>query len=206
MYNVKNKRQSKTEVPTTQQGKNQCQSQNPQQSVAACAFHSQLSTLKKSQFSTLMATSSSCSSPYTNGSSPITTIAQDHLFSILLLLPLDSIFCFALTCKKFRSLTYSDSLWESLCRRDWGNSTIDALRSFAVDDKQQQFPWKKLYQQIYQLDSVYCRRLLTHPLGGEELILPRPRASHSLNFVSGSLVLFGGGCEGGQSLFHISST
>lgn len=169
-------------------------------------LNSQLSTLKKSQFSTLMATSSSCSSPYTNGSSPITTIAQDHLFSILLLLPLDSIFCFALTCKKFRSLTYSDSLWESLCRRDWGNSTIDALRSFAVDDKQQQFPWKKLYQQIYQLDSVYCRRLLTHPLGGEELILPRPRASHSLNFVSGSLVLFGGGCEGGQSLFHISST
>lgn len=148
-----------------------------------------------------MATSSSC-----NGSSPITTIAQDHVFSILLLLPLDSIFCFAMTCKKFRSLTYSDSLWESLCRRDWGNSSIDALRSLAADGKQQQFPWKKLYQQIYQLDSVYCRKLLTHPQGGEELLLPRPRASHSLNFVSGCLVLFGGGCEGGQLVFHIIST
>ncbi|XP_009616304.1 F-box/kelch-repeat protein At1g51550-like [Nicotiana tabacum] len=150
-----------------------------------------------------MATTSSCSTPSINGSSPITRIAQDHLFSILLLLPLDSIFCFAMTCKKFRSLTYSDPFWESLCRRDWGQSSIDALRSFATDsNKQQQFPWKKLYQQIYQLDSVYCNRLLTtHPKGGdEELLLPRPRASHSLNFVSGCLVLFGGGCEGGKHL------
>ncbi|KAM3308305.1 F-box/kelch-repeat protein [Capsicum chacoense] len=147
-------------------------------------------------------TSSSSNTPYTNGSSPISTIAQDHLFSILLLLPLDSIFHFAMTCKKFRNLTYSDTLWESLCVRDWGNS----VRSLTADAKQQQFPWKKLYQQIYQLDSVYCRRLLlTHPQGGgggggEELMFPRPRASHSLNFVNGCLVLFGGGCEGGRHL------
>ncbi|GLJ26488.1 hypothetical protein SUGI_0511620 [Cryptomeria japonica] len=30
--------------------------------------------------------------------------------------------------------------------------------------------------------------------------IPSPRASHSLNFISGTLVLFGGGCQGGRHL------
>lgn len=145
-----------------------------------------------------MAESSSSSSNY--GSSPVTRIPQDHLFSILLLLPIESILSFAMTCKKLRSLAYSDSLWESICRRDWGQTPVDALKG---SNHLHQLPWKKLYQQVYQLDSVFCHRLLAEsPDVGEAL--PRPRASHSLNLVSGCLVLFGGGCEGGQSLLVIA--
>ncbi|KAL0414955.1 UNVERIFIED_CONTAM: F-box/kelch-repeat protein [Sesamum latifolium] len=131
-----------------------------------------------------MAESSSSSSNSNNGSSPITRIPQDHLFSILLLLPIESILCFAMTCKKLKSLAYSDSLWESICRRDWGQPPVDAL-------KVSNHPWKKLYQQVYQLDSVFCHRLLAEIPDGDEM-LPSPRASHSLNLVSGCLVLFGG--------------
>lgn len=134
----------------------------------------------------------------TSGSSspPVTRIPQDHLFSILLLLPIESILCFAMTCKKLKSLTYSDSLWESICGRDWGQIPVDALKG------SNRIPWKKLYQQVYQLDSVLCRRLLPENPDGRE-ILPSRRASHSLNLVSGCLVLFGGGCEGGQPLLFI---
>ncbi|KAI3455732.1 hypothetical protein Pfo_012395 [Paulownia fortunei] len=139
---------------------------------------------------------SSSSSIGNYGSSPVTRIPQDHLFSILLLLPIESILCFAMTCKKLKSLAYSDSLWESICRRDWGQIPVDALK---CSDHLHQLPWKKLYQQVYQLDSVFCHRLLADSPDGDE-ILPRPRASHSLNLVSGCLVLFGGGCEGGRHL------
>uniref|UniRef100_A0A803M9S7 Uncharacterized protein n=2 Tax=Chenopodium quinoa TaxID=63459 RepID=A0A803M9S7_CHEQI len=58
-------------------------------------------------------------------------------------------------------------------------------------------PWMKLYKQVAQLGSVSCLKLsdpVTHSLS------PCPRASHSLNFVSNCLVLFGGGCEGGRHL------
>ncbi|KAG9143880.1 hypothetical protein Leryth_016086 [Lithospermum erythrorhizon] len=48
------------------------------------------------------------------------------------------------------------------------------------------------------MDTVYCHRILSE-LDGDE-VFPSPRASHSLNFVSGCLVLFGGGCEGGRHL------
>ncbi|KAL8458863.1 hypothetical protein ACS0TY_036388 [Phlomoides rotata] len=125
-----------------------------------------------------------------NGSSPVTTIPQDHLFSILLLLPIESILSFAATCKKLKSLACSDSLWESICRRDWGQTPFDALKASNY------VPWKELYQQVYELGSVFCRRLL--PDGDGDL--PSPRASHSLNLVSGCLLLFGGGCEGGRHL------
>lgn len=118
-------------------------------------------------------------------SSAIARLAQDQLFSILLLLPIQSILCFATTCKRLNHLAYSDALWESVYRRDWGHPPADAA----------QLPWKNMYRQVYQLDTVNCHRLL---LGSDdEWPCPRPRASHSLNFVSGYLVLFGGGCEGG---------
>lgn len=148
-----------------------------------------------------MAESSNSYGPW----SPITNIAQDHLFSILLLLPIDSILSFAMSCKRFRSFTYSDSLWESICRRDWGSTSVDAIKSASAsasaDSRQHQqhnqLPWMELYRQVYQLDSVSCNRL-SDPDG--DLVFPGPRASHSLNFVSGCLVLFGGGCEGGRHL------
>ncbi|KAG6425746.1 hypothetical protein SASPL_109950 [Salvia splendens] len=123
-------------------------------------------------------------------SSAVTRIPLDHLFSILLLLPIESILSFSMTCKKLRSLADSDSLWESVCRRDWGNGPVEALKA------SNGLPWTKLYQQVYELDSVFCHRLLAE--GGEGG--PTPRASHSLNWVSGCLVLFGGGCSGGRHL------
>ncbi|KAK4427486.1 F-box/kelch-repeat protein [Sesamum alatum] len=138
----------------------------------------------------------SSSSSNNESSSPIITrIPQDHLFSILLLLPIESILSFAMTCKKLKSLAYSDSLWESICRREWGQPPVEALKGSS------NHPWKKLYQQVYLLDFVFCRRLLAEiPDPDADEILPTPRASHSLNLVSGCLVLFGGGCEGGRHL------
>ncbi|GMY38390.1 F-box/kelch-repeat protein At1g51550 [Fagus crenata] len=129
--------------------------------------------------------------------SPITNIAQDHLFSVLLLLPIDSILSFAMTCKRFRALASSDTLWESICRRDWGPNSVDALLKSYNLHFQQQLPWMKLYKQVFQLGSVSCHKM-TYPDG--EFELPSPRASHSLNFVSDCLVLFGGGSEGGRHL------
>ncbi|GER53682.1 kelch repeat-containing F-box family protein [Striga asiatica] len=128
--------------------------------------------------------------------SPVTKIPQDQLFSILLLLPVESILCFSMTCKKFKTLAYSDSLWESICRRDWGQTPVNALNRGS--DRLQRHPWRELYRRVYGLDSVSCRRLRSGPDG--DGILPTPRASHSLNLVSGCLVLFGGGCEGGRHL------
>ncbi|KAH6773289.1 Kelch repeat-containing F-box family protein [Perilla frutescens var. hirtella] len=134
---------------------------------------------------------SSSSNSNNGSSSPVKRIPQDHLFSILLLLPIESILSFSMTCKKVRSLANSDSLWESVCRRDWGNGPFEALKT--CNDLR--LPWKKLYQQVYELDSVFCRRLLA-----VEESVPTSRASHSLNLVSGCLVLFGGGCTGGRHL------
>ena len=135
------------------------------------------------------------SSSYSASGSPITQMAQDHIFSILLLLPTDSIISFSMTCSRFRSLTFSESLWEAICRRDWGPTTVDALKfSAEATNCQQQLSWMRLYKQVCQLDSVSCHRLSGPDAG---MVLPKPRASHSLNFVSDCLVLFGGGSEGG---------
>ncbi|OMO65509.1 hypothetical protein COLO4_31179 [Corchorus olitorius] len=142
-------------------------------------------------------TTATITSNFTNGS-PISNLAADHLFTILLLLPVDSVLSFSMTCKKFRYLATSNSLWESICRRDLGPSAVDALinsTSFHGDEDQHQ--WIRLYKQVSQLDSVCCYKLSD---SDPDLLLPSPRASHSLNFVSGCLVLFGGGCEGGRHL------
>ena len=128
----------------------------------------------------------------TETSSPIVNLAKDHIFTILLLLPVDSILSFSMTCKILRSLTSSDSLWKSICRREWGRTALDALE--ASYSNQQYLPWKKLFKQVYELDCVCCHKL-SDPDG--DLVVPNPRASHSLNFVSDCLVVYGGGCEGG---------
>ncbi|XP_057504981.1 F-box/kelch-repeat protein At1g51550-like [Actinidia eriantha] len=156
---------------------------------------SSLTAIKKTKKQTAsMAETSSC----IHGSwSPITNISQDHLFSILLLLPIDSILSFSITCKRFKSIATSDNLWESICRRDWGQTSVEAIKSAADSRCHHHLPWIKLYSQVYQLDSVLCHSL-SDPDGDEGF--PVPRASHSLNFVSGCLVLFGGGCEGGRHL------
>ena len=132
-----------------------------------------------------------------NNETPICNLVQDHLFSILFLLPINSILSFALTCKKFNTLASSDAFWESICRREWGSNCVDALKDsyFSANYGGEYMPWMKLYQRVSQLSSISCLRL-TDPIADN--LVPCPRASHSLNFVSNCLVLFGGGCEGGQ--------
>ncbi|KAJ8759993.1 hypothetical protein K2173_010849 [Erythroxylum novogranatense] len=145
-----------------------------------------------------MATSfmSETSSSSSGSSQPaIVKLTPDHLFTILLLLPIESILSFSMTCRKFRSFTSSDALWESICRREWGPTSVAALKSSIINN--QQLPWMRLYKQVSQLDSVSCYKL-SDPDG--DLTFPSPRASHSLNFVSGCLILFGGGSEGGRHL------
>ncbi|KAK8673232.1 hypothetical protein V6N13_111581 [Hibiscus sabdariffa] len=131
-----------------------------------------------------------------NGS-PIASLAPDHLFTILMLLPIDSILSFSMTCKKFSYLATSDALWESLCSRDWGTSAFDAFKSSLHLQQHPLISWIRLYKQVSKLDSVCCYKL-TDP--DSDFVFPTPRASHSLNFLSGCLLLFDDGCEGGQSL------
>ncbi|XP_010545610.1 PREDICTED: F-box/kelch-repeat protein At1g51550-like [Tarenaya hassleriana] len=128
-----------------------------------------------------------------SSSTPIMNLAQDHLFAILHLLPVDSILSFSMTCKRFRDLACSDGLWEAVCRRKWGPATVEALKSSSRDG----FAWMKLFERVRKLDSVCCHVI---PNPDAESLLPSPRASHSLNFVTDYLVLFGGGCEGGRHL------
>lgn len=137
-------------------------------------------------------TSSNCKFNFKNGS-PINNITQDQLFTILLLLPVDSILSFAQSCKRFRDLTCSDTLWENVCKRDWGPTSVGAFKP--SNGHRNHVPWMELYKQLFQLKSVSCYKLCGSDC---ELNYPNPRASHSLNFVSDCLVLFGGGCEGGQ--------
>ncbi|KAL5699581.1 hypothetical protein ACHQM5_030462 [Ranunculus cassubicifolius] len=147
---------------------------------------------------TILTTSTSSTNNYTTTKSSISNITHDHLYSILLLLPTDSILSFAMTCKRFKSLAYSETLWLSICRRDWGINFVDSIMaSSSCSSRLQQSSWKKLYQQMSQLTSLNCHRL--SPMD-DDLILPNPRASHSLSFVSDCLVLFGGGCQGGRHL------
>ncbi|RWW05785.1 hypothetical protein GW17_00030923 [Ensete ventricosum] len=137
--------------------------------------------------------SSSSYSPSSYSPSRITQMGSDHIISILLLLPVESILSFSMTCRRFRSLASSDSVWEPICRREWGSGAVDALVSSLSQQERQPLSWKRLYAQISRLSSLSCRRL-----SSKSGAFPNPRASHSLNFISDWLVLFGGGCEGGR--------
>ncbi|KAK4802647.1 hypothetical protein SAY86_000850 [Trapa natans] len=167
---------------------------------------------ENSSASSSSSTTSCCSSSASDRSQPISRAGDDHLFSILLLLPVESILSFSSTCKKFRTLACSDVLWESVCRREWGPASVDALRSSYIwspddchggtDSRSNKLTssWIDIYRQVSRLDSIACHSLSGFLGGQEDSTLPSPRASHSLNFVSDSMVLFGGGCEGGRHL------
>ncbi|WOL11317.1 F-box/kelch-repeat protein [Canna indica] len=83
-----------------------------------------------------------------------------------------------MTCKRFRSLASADSLWEPICRREWGGGRVNALIASFTPQERQRLSWKWLYAQVSQLSSLSCRRLSSRSGG-----LPSLRASHSLNLV-----------------------
>lgn len=120
-------------------------------------------------------------------------LGADQVIGILQYLPVKSVVAFGMTCSKFRELTQLDAVWAWICRREWGPWAVDAVAGHKVT-----WNWKQLYRQMHAIDSVFCRQLTQK---GEAT--PSPRASHSLNVVSGALVLFGGGCEGGPSHVNI---
>lgn len=140
---------------------------------------------------------------------------SEQMMNISELLPLQSLLALGMTCRRFRDICYSDRLWESICRREWGNLAVDAMFRCSAslstssssssssssstslsscEGERRKFggwSWKRVYEQAQQMKCLSCMRLT--PKGAA----PHPRASHSLNFISDSLVLFGGGCEGG---------
>ncbi|MQL70249.1 hypothetical protein Taro_002567, partial [Colocasia esculenta] len=142
---------------------------------------------KTSQATTHSSPSSSSSSSHDR--SDITQMNHEQIISILQLLPIESVLSFSMTCRKLRSLASSDSLWEAICRREWGKGPVDALLASL---ERRGLSWKRLYQQVVQLSSLSCTRLYS-----KDGIFPMPRASHTLNFVSDCLVLQGGGCDSG---------
>lgn len=132
-------------------------------------------------------TASSSSSP------PIVQLGYDQVLSVLRLLPPEAVLSFAATCRVFRAWASSDALWEALCCRDWGSRATAALAERRRDrGGGLQAPWRRVYAEVARLGALSARRV---PARGAS---PRPRASHSLNLVAGWLVLFGGGCEGGN--------
>ncbi|WOK98306.1 F-box/kelch-repeat protein [Canna indica] len=139
----------------------------------------------------------SSSSSTSNYTSSITHAGSDQIISILYLLPVESIISFSMTCRRFRFLSSSDSLWESICRREWGSGSggVDSLVASFPPQERPRLSWKRLYEKVVQLSSLSCRRLSC-----ESGDFPDPRAAHSLIFFSGWLVLFGGGCDGGRHL------
>jgi len=70
-------------------------------------------------------------------------ISDEHLLlSILLLLPLESILCFGMSCKKIMALTRSHTLWKSLCNRDYNHHSTDSNSDAGVVD------WYRLYHRL----------------------------------------------------------
>lgn len=140
--------------------------------------------------------SSSSSRDFTTWTNGILILPEDQLLLILMLLPVQSILYLGMTCKRFSSLlSLSDTLWESLCIRDWKFQDLGLVDD--DDDDASCSKFKKLYRRLHQLQFMSCRVLsLSDPD-----VYPGPRASHSLNFLSGSLLLlFGGGSDGGRHL------
>ncbi|KAG6474646.1 F-box/kelch-repeat protein At1g51550-like [Zingiber officinale] len=139
---------------------------------------------------------STSSSSSSSSRSSIAQLSNDHIISVLLLLPIESVLSFSMACRRFRSLASSDALWEPICRRDWGGGgAVDALVASFSPQERLRISWRRLYAQVSHLSSLSCRRLSC-----KSGAFPSPRASHSLAFVSDWLVLFGGGSEGGRHL------
>ncbi|KAL9254142.1 F-box/kelch-repeat protein-like protein [Drosera capensis] len=149
----------------------------------------------------------SCSrshSPSSSSSSPLSQLPSDHLISILLHLPTPSIISFSLACKRNHSLALSNTLWESVCARDWGGY-FHSFKSHLLAKGLKRVEWVEAYKGVVGVERACCRRLRdgveveVEVCCGEDGV-PNSRASHSLCWVGGWLVLFGGGCEGGRHL------
>jgi F-box-like len=96
---------------------------------------------------------------------------HDHITSVLLLLPFDSILSFAQTCKKFKSLALSESLWKLVCRRDWGNGMIDSFLETLLERERRELSFRKLYEKVSMVGSLSSTRLVC-----KSGALPMPRA------------------------------
>lgn len=118
---------------------------------------------------------------------PVEHLGYDQVLSILRRLPAEAVLSFAATCRAFRAWASSDVLWEALFRRDCGGRAAAALA-----ERRRDRPWRRVYADVARLGALSARRLRVKGVS------PRPRASHSLNLVAGWLVVFGGGCEGGN--------
>ncbi|KAM7483980.1 hypothetical protein LguiB_008563 [Lonicera macranthoides] len=151
-------------------------------------------------------------SPEFSSSSPPSTIHDCALLAHLRLQNPPNIVNKSKTFVSFNLLhTFLDLLWQSSKDRERGTARVrvrDRERNGDVWESSMQsrwvygISWRKLYQRVYHLDSVSCRTLSdpTPPLVIDQFQHPRPRASHSLNFLSGCLLLFGGGSDGGRHL------
>lgn len=126
-----------------------------------------------------------------NSSCSICCLGADQILGILQKLPVLSILAFGMTCRCFRVLADSDTLWAHVCRQEWGNRAVDAWLDFGRNAK---ISWKGLHRQMLSLSSVTWRRL--HQ--GE--FAPSARASHSMVSFSEKVTIFGGGYDGGRHL------
>eukprot|EP00249_Psilotum_nudum_P019373 c27220_g1_i2 orf=373-1737(-) len=116
----------------------------------------------------------------------IFSLGADQLFVILQYLPVPSLLAFGMTCCRFRDLVDSDVLWAFVCEREWGSSALESWSSCSA----RKTSWKRLYRRMLAPRSVSCRRL------HQGDVVPAARASHSMNFVSHKIAIFGGGCDG----------
>ncbi|XP_071711147.1 F-box/kelch-repeat protein At1g51550 isoform X2 [Rutidosis leptorrhynchoides] len=111
----------------------------------------------------------------------------------------ESILSFAMTCKRnfLRCNNHNYGLWKSICIRDWGHSTVDAI----VNSNPRFVDWHRVYRRLRNLDQVSCFNITTNSNSSSSSSFgPTPRASHSLNFIKGCLLLFAGGSDGGRHL------
>ncbi|KAJ6813820.1 F-box/kelch-repeat protein-like [Iris pallida] len=88
-----------------------------------------------------------------------------------------------MACSTSSTMWPSTPIWKGT-KRDFSMASISS-------QGRREISWMRLYREVSHLGSLFC-----HRLSSKDGIIPRPSASLSLNFVSGCLVLFGGGCEG----------
>ena len=126
--------------------------------------------------------------------SPFSTLQTDHLVRILQLLDTRSVVAFSHTCKQNRDVAISDAVWKVLCHQEWGSESCNQIPHGIIE----RAGWFGLWSDMATLDSATWREV---PQLG-----PRPnvRASHSMSSVYGSLLIYGGGCDGGRMVRMVS--
>ncbi|KAK9097496.1 hypothetical protein Sjap_022993 [Stephania japonica] len=103
------------------------------------------------------------------------------------LLQMQSILLQDMICVIFKPLASSDPLWESLCRRDFGSPSIDAILSSPLHPNHH-LSWRSLYQQVSQLGFVNCSKLLSGSASNYDFSLV-PRGFCSLHFKCSVILL-----------------